>query len=122
MALRRWSRDHQPLARWRGASAHGSVRRVEQGSRQTWFSIRRLDNLLRLHAGDRHGERPHNALFSPPRAESTATSITNRVQSSAGPTIREFPKKMAVMKHNRHRLHPRIATTNRSPLIVVVGY
>ena len=41
-----------------GASAHRRIRRHEPRSVATRIQIRRLDDLLRLHASNRHGQRP----------------------------------------------------------------
>jgi hypothetical protein len=41
----------------------GGVRRHEQGSNAARISICRLDDLLCLYAGHRHGERSHEKLF-----------------------------------------------------------
>src|SRR5438270_13940611 len=46
-----------------GAGANCGIRRDEQGSEDAWIQFRRIDHLLRLHAGSRNGERPCCALF-----------------------------------------------------------
>ena len=35
----------------------------ERGLKKKGLQIRRLDNLLRFHAGERDGKRPHERLF-----------------------------------------------------------
>ena len=42
---------------------HERIRRAEQGSEEARLSIRGFDDLLRLHAGRGHGERPHGGLL-----------------------------------------------------------
>ena len=54
-----------------GAGADGSIRRHEQGAEEARVPVRGLDHLLRLHAGRRHGERPHGGLL-PARAPGQA--------------------------------------------------
>ena len=49
------------------ACAHGGIRRDEQRPQEARISVRRLDDLLRLHAGDRDGQRSRHRLFPAPR-------------------------------------------------------
>ena len=49
-----------PLRKYRPDQGIG---RDEQGTEAARLQIRRHHHLLRLHAGDRHGERPHRRLF-----------------------------------------------------------
>ncbi len=57
--------------RWRssgaGAGPHRRIRRHEPGPAAARIQVRRLDHLLRLHAGDRHGERSPRHLSAPCR-------------------------------------------------------
>ena len=45
-------------------ATHRRVRRDEQGPEEARLQLRRQDDLLRLHAGRRHGERSHHRLLS----------------------------------------------------------
>src|SRR6202040_1120655 len=48
-----------------GARANPRIRRDEQGSTKSRFPFCRPDDLLRIHAGCRHGQRSRGRLFSP---------------------------------------------------------
>ena len=48
----------------RSAGSHGGIRRHEQRPAAARIQVRRLDDLLRLHASHRHGERPPGRLLS----------------------------------------------------------
>ena len=65
----------QPLANApAGPGAHAAVRRAQQGPPGSRIQVRRLDDLLRVHAGRGDGERPHRRLLLPrPRRADTAT-------------------------------------------------
>ena len=45
------------------SGAHCGIGRDEQGPEKTRLHLRRLDHLLRLHAGHRHGQRPRGRVF-----------------------------------------------------------
>ena len=65
--LRRRRAAPQPLAvDARGAGPDAGVRRDEQGAPAPRLPIRRLDDLLRVHAGRRHGQRPHDHVLPTP--------------------------------------------------------
>ena len=56
LVVHRWPPDRQPVGRLpAGASDEPRVRRDEQGAEGARLQVRRLDHLLRLHAGHRHG-------------------------------------------------------------------
>jgi DNA-3-methyladenine glycosylase I len=50
-------------AQW-SARENSGVGRHKQGFKETWISLRRLDDLLRLHASRWHGQRPCHYLLS----------------------------------------------------------
>ena len=47
----------------RDTGQHAGVGCDEQGIEAARLQVRRHDDLLRAHAGDRHGQRPHHGLF-----------------------------------------------------------
>ena len=53
----------EPLARRRHPRGDTRIARDEQGPQAPRFPVRRPDDLLRVHAGDRHGERPRSVLL-----------------------------------------------------------
>ena len=56
LVVHRWPPDRQPVGRLpAGASDEPRVRRDEQGAEGARLQVRRLDHLLRLYAGHRHG-------------------------------------------------------------------
>ena len=59
-------RRRAAVNRWRsmpGAGPDGRVGRDEPGAAEARLQLRRLDDLLRVHAGRRHGRRPHARLL-----------------------------------------------------------
>ena len=69
--------------RWRtlvaGAGAHRRIRRHEPRPAAARLQVRRLHHLLRLHAGNRHGERSPRHLSAPRRSQPRITAqITQR--------------------------------------------
>ena len=56
-----------PAEREGGAGALGGVGRDERGTAEEGIPFRRLDDLLRVHAGGGHGQRPPGHLLSVPR-------------------------------------------------------
>ena len=53
----------EPLARRRHPRGDARVTRDEQGPQAPRLPVRRPDGLLRVHASDRHGERPRHRCF-----------------------------------------------------------
>ena len=65
LVVRRRQTDSERMARRQGCSGHdGDFRPHEQGAGQARLPLRRIDDLLRLHAGDRDGQRSSGRLFS----------------------------------------------------------
>ena len=81
LAVRRRRAAPQPLAvDARGAGPDGGVGRDEQGAPAPRLPLRRLDDLLRVHAGRRHGQRPHDT-----RASDIRHSIRSRPREPRRP-------------------------------------
>src|SRR5262249_51885284 len=67
VVVRRRPPEAQPSAHPRErARAHGGIGRDEQGPQAPWFSLRRVHDLLRIHASVRPRRRPHRNLLSRP--------------------------------------------------------
>jgi 3-methyladenine DNA glycosylase Tag len=80
LAVRGRHAGRQPLAVAGGSpGAHGRVGRDEQGLAEGRLQVRRIDDLLRLHAGSRDGERPPDDVLPPRR-----TRARHRHLSGAG--------------------------------------
>src|SRR5258706_2919197 len=73
MGVRRRQAQDQPLARDRKRPRDdAAIRRDEPRLEKTRLQVRGIDDLLRPHAGDRHGERPHHLMLSISRAQLAA--------------------------------------------------
>src|SRR5258706_10985046 len=73
MGVRRRQAQDQPLARDRKRPRDdAAIRRDEPRLEKTRLQVRGIDDLLRPHAGDRHGERPHHLMLSTSRAQLAA--------------------------------------------------
>src|SRR5690606_28470970 len=73
LALRRRAAAGESLAHAKaGAGAHARLGRARQGPRAARFPLRGLDHLLRVHAGERHGERPPDRLLPAPGARAVS--------------------------------------------------
>ena len=68
--------DRQPLEDAAAdPGAHARIGRTQCRSQETRVPFCRLDHRLRAHAGDRPGQRPPDALLSPPRAGAALTCL-----------------------------------------------
>jgi hypothetical protein len=67
----------------RCAGRDRSVTNDEQGVATSRFSLRRSDDLLRLHAGDRDGQRPPPGLLSARRVQGTSLTLWQVQQQSS---------------------------------------
>lgn len=85
------------------ARTHAGIRRAEQRAAAARVQVRRPDDLLCLHAGDRNGERSYGGLF-PPRPlvrfdERTAISLCSSHDTgrAAGPDL--LPTDLSRLSH-----------------------
>src|SRR4029077_7445116 len=81
MELRRRQTEGEPLANHGGrARAHPGIRCDEPRFATARIQIRRLDDLLRIDAGDRHGQRSPGDVFATRGTRWRATAqVTKRV-------------------------------------------
>src|SRR5208282_2829789 len=123
--IRQFRRLHLAVRRWPAASelaqiyeassrANPRIRCDEQRSQSSWLQIRRINHLLRLHAGRGTGERPRSRLLPPqtkahvaanafvrPRAKTSFRFITKRWNSRGRAALQR-----RVKSHNRSGLQP----------------
>ena len=88
----------------RRAGAHAGVGCAEPRPLEARLQVRRLDDLLRLHAGGRDGRRPHGRLLSG----------TRRSRRSTNPSAEERSH-YSGRKHDRHALRGSSPCRTRRP-------
>src|SRR5262245_9117276 len=85
LAIRGWDSNTKPVESLRQRScANSRVRCNEQGFAEAWVPLRRIDDLLCVHAGGRNGQRPHAELFPTQRSKERHPTKLIECCSAAG--------------------------------------